>query len=61
MRRSIQVGIALLVLSVRLWDKLFFISDFVGKAGLSNYMTQEFVSRALLGFFFAYYCLIKVV
>ena len=61
MRRSIQVGIAVLVLSVRLWNKLFFISDVVGNIGVLEYLTKEFISKSLLIFFIGYYILIKVV
>ena len=63
MRRSVQVGIALLVLSVRLWNKLFFISDYLGGSSLnldSSYFEKEFITKALLVFFLAYYTLIKV-
>lgn len=41
MRRSVQVGIAVLVLSVRLWSKLFIVSDVFGKMGIAHLLTQE--------------------
>lgn len=61
MHRSVQVGIALLVLSVRMWNKLFFISDFFASRGLTDYLTQEFIVKALIGFFIIYYILVKVI
>ena len=60
MRRSVQVGIALLVLSARLWSKLFFVSDVLGKSNLAQYCTKEFISQAAVLFFVAYYILVKV-
>lgn len=61
MHRSVQVGIAVLVLSVRLWNKLFFVSDFFKNHGLTEYLTQEFITKALIGFFITYYILVKVI
>ena len=63
MRRSVQVGIAVLVLSVWLWNKLFFISDYLGGGSLnldSSYLETEFLLKALLIFFLSYYTQIKV-
>lgn len=60
MHRSVQVGIALLVLSVRLWGKLFFISEYVGKSDFGQYLTQEIITKAVLIFFISYYILVKV-
>ena len=61
MRRSVQVGIAVLVLSIRLWNKLFFVSEYLGKGGVMEYATKENFSRAMLAFFLMYYIVIKVV
>ena len=60
MRRSFQVAIAVLVLSVRLWDKLFFVSDFIGKSPISNYFTRQSLTWCLVGFILLYYLTVKV-
>ena len=60
MRRSVQVGIAILVLSVRLWNKLFFVSDFMGKyLGIKD-LSMETISYGVAIFFALYYCTVKV-
>ena len=50
----------MLVLSVRLWGKLFMVSEFFGKQGLGQYMTVELVTKSLVVFFICYYILAKV-
>lgn len=60
MRRSVQVGIAVLVLSVRLWNKLFFVSDYLGKGSFGSYLSQESVTYGLIAFFVVYYLCVKV-
>ena len=47
-------------MSVRLWDKLFFVSEFVGKSSLGKYMTQDNITKGLIVFFVCYYLMAKV-
>ena len=57
MHRSVQVGIAVLVLSIRVWGKLHVVFDFLGKyINLSN----ENITKGVLIFFVSYYLLVKV-
>ena len=59
MHRAVQVGIAVLVLSVRVWHKLFFISDYFGK-GVNGSFTNENITKGLIIFFLGYYIMVKV-
>ena len=59
MRRSIQVGIAVLVLSVRLWSK-FDLSYFLGRGYKTPSIDQELVTKGLILFIFLYIIAVKV-
>lgn len=60
MHRAVQVGIALLVLSVRLWGKLFFVSEYLGRYDFTWLLTRENITYGLLVFIAGYYIVVKV-
>ena len=59
MRRSIQVGIAVLVLTVRLWSK-FDLSYFLGKGTKTPPIDQEMITKGLIAFVILYIVAVKV-
>ena len=60
MKRPVIIGIAVVILSARLWKKLFIVSDVVGKMPMGSYLTQENMTWGLATFVAIYYIAIKV-
>ena len=46
---------------MRLWNKLFFISDFVGTVSIAKYLNLADLTKFLVICFVAYYIMVKVV
>ena len=60
MQRNWIIFTAFIILSARVWKKLFFVSDVFGKISYSEYLTQESITYGLAMFVIVYYLAIKV-
>ena len=49
-----------MVLSVRLWGKLFFVSEYLGKYDFTWLFTKENITYGVLAFIASYYIVVKV-